>query len=180
MKWFSLLTVGLVSLCALTSAQDRAIKSHPCTPTNNIFVDFTPTADVPLTVGQILPLGSVVTISEKEFALSSDGTMIKIKKEGSYSYDFFLNTFLGSRPLNTPLTNISIEFSTNGQNNWKVLNVLFFFPNFASSTVELPLSLSEEGYIRLRVTQLSDPSMVLPAGSSDVRVSITKLNPKKD
>ncbi len=177
MKLFSLLTVGLMSFCALGFTQNKAFKpnaSHSRSHTKSVSLQFVPTSDVPLTAGQSIPLDSIVSISPKYFSLSSDGTLIKIKKKGNYDTSYFL--LLTNRvALNPTPVMVMLEFSKNGKSNWRVLSQQMVTPNvgFYSSVPEF--TVANPGYLRLTIGTISSTQPLVLAGNQpDVTMVVTR------
>ncbi len=181
MKWFSLLTVGMMSLCALGSAKDTGcgINCSPAPKSKSISVQYTPKTNITLKAGQAIRLDQVVNIWKRGFAVSKDGTMIQIKKAGSYDMSFFLLLMTQAQPLPAiqginPVPAgipVNFEFSQNGRTNWKVLNQYTVTPNniFTSPLFTFPVT-CKGGYVRL--VFVSGKGVYLPGGSTDVGMTI--------
>lgn len=170
MKWFSLLAVSLMSLCSIGSAKDQATKAAPVR-TNDITVQYTPATQVNLVQGLPLTLGTVTSVTKRFFTLSSDDTMIQIKKSGSYFYNFNL---LLSSTQSLP-TNINVEISPDGVSNWTVVTSIPVTPNIIYHSTSLPLALSSSGFFRLTIGTIGTPGdLFLAANMTDLTLTITR------
>jgi hypothetical protein len=173
MKWFSLLTVGLMSLCALGSAQDNSFKRNGSSSKvpHTLSLQYTPTTTVQLSVGQVIRLDQVISIWKAGFAVSADGTMVKIKKKGYYNYS--LGLMLTSGDLLARPSVVNVEFSKNpNKRNWTILAQYNVMPNSVFTATLPAFYVPCVGHLRVRMNSIGSP-VRLTANQADVFMTIS-------
>lgn len=178
MRWFSLFTVGLISLCSMGFA-----KVHTAPPNAAVkaaspkFIEVVniPATDIPLILNKPIPFGVIQVNSPKYFALASDRLTITCLQKGSYQCHLEWLPVLDTVVDPFTMANVIVEFSTNGT-SWSRVFYLSTLVN-TEGTADFPLITRARGQVRLRYAGSSGRDANLPvylkAGIQGVQFSIT-------
>ncbi len=178
MKWFSLLTVGMISLCSVGLAKshdktDVQVKSSPQyfetvnTPAQNYYLTF----NAPISWG-------VVKNNTGSFSLTSDGATIKVTKAGTYNCTFQYSPCVDNVPPDEIilLTGAKLMISYDGV-KW---TQLYYEDPMVNTTINysFPIKFSKPGYLQLIFDATSDyPTtnwpVYLKAGKIGLRFTMT-------
>jgi hypothetical protein len=180
MKWFSLLTVGIISLCSAGFAQSHESKASKPKPTPQYFETVNlPTANYFLTFNAPISWGSVKN-NTGVFSLTTDGSTIKVNQAGKYNCTFTYAPCL-DKTLIPPdevilLTGAKVMISYDAI-NW---TRLYYEDPMVNTTINysFPIQFTKAGYLQLIFDGTSDyPAqnwpVFLKAGQIGLRFTMT-------
>lgn len=171
MKWFSFLTVGLISLCAMGFAKSSTSKSQFFEVTN------LPAQNYYLTFGQPISWGTVNN-NTGPFSLSSDGSTITVSNAATYNCTFQYSPCVDNVPPTEIilLTGAKLMISYDGV-NW---TQLYYEDPMVNTTINysFPITFKKAGYLQLIFDATSDyPTtnwpVYLKAGQIGLRFTMT-------